>query len=37
MKYTFRNYNDNDYNLIFDLKKAGLSRICQAFLGIVGR
>ena len=34
MKYTFRNYNDNDYNLIYDLKKQAYQEYVKYFWGL---
>ena len=34
MKYTFRNYNDNDYNLIYDLKKQAFQGYVNHFWGL---
>ena len=34
MKYTFRNYNDNDYNFIYDLKKQAYQKYVKHFWGL---
>ena len=34
MKYKFRNYNDNDYNLIYDLKKQAYQEYVKYFWGL---